>query len=238
MGTVHPRACGERRSVRDRRGADCGSSPRLRGTRRDRADELVWCRFIPAPAGNARSACSIRGRSPVHPRACGERPYPTPVRGAATGSSPRLRGTRSSSHLVRAWPRFIPAPAGNAPRSARSPTSCTVHPRACGERLVIMEPKAWNIGSSPRLRGTRFSCLRTHEQIRFIPAPAGNAPLLPACEHPAPVHPRACGERSSPWRVAPIENGSSPRLRGTPFARGPRETLRRFIPAPAGNAPA
>ena len=53
--SVHPRVCGEHRSVSGRLAAVPGSSPRVRGT-------LLWfwirrrlCRFIPACAGNTQT---------------------------------------------------------------------------------------------------------------------------------------------------------------------------------------
>ena len=83
-------------------------------------------------------------------------------------------------------------------------------------------------------------CAGTHswvdaleEEVRFIPACAGNA-LRHQLRHPMPVHPRVCGNTSISsatfqWR------GSSPRVRGTQPATSP-DDRRRFIPARAGNA--
>ncbi len=132
------------------------------------------------------------------------------------GSSPRLRGTRSTRRSRGSWSRFIPAPAGNAPAPCRRMPWPAVHPRACGERCA---GKCWgrNIGgSSPRLRGTRLRLICWY----FMSA----------------VHPRACGERATTsWRGCCIA-GSSPRLRGTLAAASRRSFRCRFIPAPAGNA--
>ena len=59
MPTVHPRVCGER----IRKMLPCpnlnGSSPRVRGTRAVSATRLLGGRFIPACAGNARSALGM-----------------------------------------------------------------------------------------------------------------------------------------------------------------------------------
>ncbi len=93
---VHPRACGEHFGASCSPGAVRGSSPRLRGTHLQ-AQALEHCsRFIPAPAGNTGSALGRGSAAAVHPRACGEHgdSY-TPIKVNA-GSSPRLRGTRSS----------------------------------------------------------------------------------------------------------------------------------------------
>ena len=73
MTAVHPRERGERRRffARDLNGH--GSSPRARGTERDR-QRVLWCRrFIPASAGNG-DALYDRSHGPaVHPRERGER---------------------------------------------------------------------------------------------------------------------------------------------------------------------
>ena len=112
--TVHPRACGER-----------VFHP---------ARELAGERFIPAPAGNGMASTMDSWSWPVHPRACGERAppldsarsprrfIPAPAGNGAialarkawtSGSSPRLRGTATSSWRTEHAHRFIPAPAGN-----------------------------------------------------------------------------------------------------------------------------
>ena len=75
----------------------------------------------------------------------------------------------------------------------------------------------------------------SRNDIRFIPAPAGNTrhrrPLVPSTT----VHPRACGEHEARVTLASSARGSSPRLRGTQWCARRRHPRRRFIPAPAGN---
>jgi len=69
---VHPRACGEHAQHAMGQAVAAGSSPRLRGTPAQGEIDLVYSRFIPAPAGNT---CHINRDPPpdaVHPRACGE----------------------------------------------------------------------------------------------------------------------------------------------------------------------
>ena len=72
--TVHPRACGEHRAVEEGTDPGGGSSPRVRGTRYRQHRRTWLTRFIPARAGNTRCRRSGPGRTPVHPRACGEHP--------------------------------------------------------------------------------------------------------------------------------------------------------------------
>ena len=90
-------------------------------------------------------------------------------------------------------------------------------------------------GSSPRLRGTYWLCLRSARRWRFIPAPAGNISLVNLVHLVVAVHPRACGEHPSRGLAATTESGSSPRLRGTCVRGEVNDPPVRFIPAPAGN---
>ena len=157
---VHPRACGEH-SIRSPVGkCQCGSSPRMRGTRLRIALASSFDRFIPAHAGNTISLGGALQAGSVHPRACGEHPcYLVRLR-PVFGSSPRMRGTLACSGLASEAPRFIPAHAGNTLMSAPIGESCPVHPRACGEHEIISgsSPRIGEhrhqSGSSPRMRGT------------------------------------------------------------------------------------
>ena len=195
-----------------------GSSPRVRGTGASRALGDVE-RFIPARAGN--------GRQPSIPTA------------GMVGSSPRVRGTACAHRPVHPVLRFIPARAGNGPSWRRradgsSPRvrgtggrgAPTVHPRACGERILKAEVSASRgtdqkvhfikrAGSSPRVRGTARRAPRVRGTGRFIPARAGNGPSTCLTTTPTTVHPRACGERPADQSLATVKAGSSPRVRGT-----------------------
>ena len=192
---VHPRVCGELLPPCTPATCSGGSSPRVRGTHHARRRGRRQPRFIPACAGNSGGRPSRRRRPPVHPRVCGELSKPWLVAVASPGSSPRVRGTPTANRAHRAGGRFIPACAGNSACPPPSPSSPTVHPRVCGElpggsgrgqarRRFIpacagnsngpLAQGLTNVGSSPRVRGTR-GC---H---------AGPRPALP-------VHPRVCGE--------------------------------------------
>ena len=178
---VHPRACGEHASAATVTDRSVGSSPRMRGTRRDRdADQTSW-RFIPAHAGNTRARCTILpprrfipahagntlaasdslAESPVHPRACGEHVTAHSQGSVGDGSSPRMRGTRSERFALLPPDRFIPAHAGNT-WSRRHHTRCrAVHPRACGEHVARILRASDYDGSSPRMRGTPVTGIHT-----------------------------------------------------------------------------
>ena len=213
-----------------------GSSPRVRGTRRHRRLAAAQPRFIPACAGNSsglrRKNKKLGGSSP---RVRGTRHFSLPADGVQRfipacagnsthsnamaaflcGSSPRVRGTPGLEGALRALPRFIPACAGNSAPCATSPRRTAVHPRVCGELGDVWEMPLSELGSSPRVRGTRAQRLVLVVDCRFIPACAGNSSDR---RHPAqrqPVHPRVCGELANNAVVDARVAGSSPRVRGT-----------------------
>ena len=112
--SVHPRVCGEQATSRSTILCTPGSSPRVRGTVRNPLMDTVELRFIPACAGNRQLQLVNPATPAVHPRVCGEQsPFGGPIK-PATGSSPHVRGTVSSS-----------TGAGMV---------LPVHPRVCGEQ--------------------------------------------------------------------------------------------------------
>ncbi len=134
---------------------DGGSSPRVRGTHDQQGAGRPVRRFIPAGAGNTRRPAARGVCPPVHPRGCGEHEK----RGAEfthrLGSSPRVRGTRSGGFTCHDCLRFIPAGAGNTLVTVTSSNARTVHPRGCGEHIILERSGSASVGSSPRVRGTR-----------------------------------------------------------------------------------
>ena len=173
--------------------------------------------------------------TPVHPRACGERWDLVSLPWYPVGSSPRVRGTEPPTSLWALAVRFIPARAGNGPVTSNSRRPKPVHPRACGERLMEPEGAHQLYGSSPRVRGTAASAQVGDLHLRFIPARAGNGYQTSDRCPPAPVHPRACGERPLRSSLARFWYGSSPRVRGTEGQPLTGIQDNRFIPARAGN---
>src|SRR5690606_39569347 len=63
------------------------------------------------------------------------------------------------------------------------------------------------------------SGITIHRITRFIPAPAGNTRPDTLPDPLPPVHPRTCGEHSTPNVLLRPDNGSSPHLRGTRISR-------------------
>ena len=167
---------------------------------------------------------------------CGEQGLRSRSDTLAHGSSPRVRGTAVKRGPVFFPGRFIPACAGNSSRDNSSTTAPPVHPRVCGEQVLEVDDFAIPAGSSPRVRGTGSPSSAGAGEGRFIPACAGNRICGLYNLHPAPVHPRVCGEQRRRQNNAKLFYGSSPRVRGTDFKQVGEIGGRRFIPACAGNS--
>ena len=153
-GAVHPHDCGEHSAFTAALRRSSGSSPRLRGTHEKVTMLKEYQRFIPTTAGNTLFALSHWDVSPVHPHDCGEHNCCEIWGPLGRGSSPRLRGTHSSSTATRLQLRFIPTTAGNTITSHRQWHRRSVHPHDCGEHWSAIKSSARLRGSSPRLRGT------------------------------------------------------------------------------------
>ena len=70
----------------------------------------------------------------------------------------------------------------SSPRGTECSAECVipVHPRVGGERIPVSRDSRQEAGSSPRGRGTRTPLPLRKEELRFIPAWAGNADTAPA----------------------------------------------------------
>ena len=232
---VHPRVCGEHSENPRLQCSEHGSSPRMRGTRREPLLDDVNPRFIPAYAGNTPPYPPVTPNSSVHPRVCGEHDLLPDRNPHSSGSSPRMRGTRSKPTLTHGFTRFIPAYAGNTKRHWLKSHTLPVHPRVCGEHYGGNVDFSNADGSSPRMRGTQAFRPTAPEQNRFIPAYAGNTPRGSRTSIAPAVHPRVCGEHICRKDASQRKFGSSPRMRGTPCPSVHFLSGHRFIPAYAGN---
>ena len=235
---VHPRVCGELGERHHVRAQRHGSSPRVRGTPRPVVPSVPAARFIPACAGNSSTWQRTRETPSVHPRVCGELDRFPPDPHGLPGSSPRVRGTRVFEQVQNVFQRFIPACAGNSALPLAAVYASSVHPRVCGELLESVSPHRRDVGSSPRVRGTRKVQRGRWRPHRFIPACAGNSMVAADSPAASAVHPRVCGELLGGHHQVVDCHGSSPRVRGTLRAGPIHDGRGRFIPACAGNSAA
>ena len=132
--------------------------------------------------------------NPVHPRLRGELFACHKLSFALFGSSPLTRGTPRPMPVYSVPGRFIPAYAGNSSRISGILPESPVHPRLRGELLGYVQNLTFLFGSSPLTRGTLKAVGVIRENLRFIPAYAGNSSCLRRVYVTHTVHPRLRGE--------------------------------------------
>ena len=150
-----------------------------------------------------------------HPRGCGEHLY-------NSSFLPYLKG-------------IIPANAGSTGTGSTAMCSGQDHPRGCGEHRRLAGPVLIVLGSSPRMRGARWTSLAAGRSCGIIPADAGSTPSRGRNANPTQDHPRGCGEHRKINRLNRHTQGSSPRMRGAPACSSSTAWARRIIPADAGS---
>ena len=176
-GGDHPRVCGEHAMVSATALAVRGSSPRMRGTQSRCRPCMRRTGIIPAYAGNTPQAERPEPTRRDHPRVCGEHGVVREPICRKTGSSPRMRGTRTPAPAQTEDTGIIPAYAGNTASCRVWSAASRDHPRVCGEhhgRVVKTSPTQ---GSSPRMRGTQLHGRHPVRMLGIIPAYAGNTPV-------------------------------------------------------------
>ncbi|EHB43132.1 hypothetical protein SEENIN0B_03037 [Salmonella enterica subsp. enterica serovar Infantis str. SARB27] len=152
--------------------------------------------------------------------------------------------------------RFIPAGAGNTPRSESDSSVLPVYPRWRGEHdpvyrgdpsyerfipagagntTILIPPFITLPGLSPLARGTRSPRCHPRGGPRFIPAGAGNTGVIDDEGEYLAVYPRWRGEHAAEETFHFRRAGLSPLARGTRTASAPLSLNFRFIPAGAGN---
>ena len=169
-----------------------------------------------------------------HPRTCGEHVTGRPLILSAVGSSPRLRRTPYLPRHLRGGRGIIPTLAGNTNCRRPALSRCRNHPRACREHGDDGKYTVTLLGSSPRLRGTRWTAARRSSPSGIIPALAGNTGAAGMDCLGCRDHPRACGEHAMLVEMPDSQLGSSPRLRGTPARYWPWPRSQRDHPRACG----
>ena len=104
--------------------------------------------------------------------------------------------------------------------------------------MLLQQCDALHPGLSPHRRGTQNDEAQHLEELRFIPAQAGNTFMTTPDSLAVTVYPRTGGEHV-PFRYTIFRaSGLSPHRRGTPRDLNRLEYGYRFIPAQAGNTTA
>ena len=169
----HPRACGAHQDNNKKVWNLAGSSPRMRGSPGYADRQIPAVGIIPAHAGLTDYECLRCGRARDHPRACGAHFVWPASRAGFWGSSPRMRGSLEYDENYNNVVGIIPAHAGLTQPKGSAPCSVRDHPRACGAHYTSRAAKRKEMGSSPRMRGSRASSGRSLSRSRIIPAHAG-----------------------------------------------------------------
>ena len=230
----HPRSCGANAVLASTLTGRYGSSPLVRGQRDGRANRAGLLRIIPARAGPTYFINHVDYINADHPRSCGANMQARHFGAGLSGSSPLVRGQRSS--LRPAWPRprIIPARAGPTwwPPSAirRTPD----HPRSCGANGSRAPPVMHKHGSSPLVRGQQHDVHQQPTCRRIIPARAGPTQNHGKNYYPKTDHPRSCGANHKFFDIEPVLDGSSPLVRGQLVSMDRVVEVYRIIPARAG----
>ena len=89
---------------------------------------------------------------------------------------------------------IIPAYAGNTFGTTAPRVTYGDHPRVCGEHYFIVTNDGFQVGSSPRMRGTHAIDWCPIVATGIIPAYAGNTMIQVAPMGAIRDHPRVCGE--------------------------------------------
>ncbi len=234
---AHPRSCG----------ADAvhhfiaeylpGSSPLVRGGRRQDPHGPRPARLIPARAGRTPRLSGCTVKPGAHPRSCGaDAPLKVPE-AILSGSSPLVRGGRLRLRATNRPAGLIPARAGRTARRRSCHPRLGAHPRSCGADALPWSPGLRGAGSSPLVRGGLRSRRPGVRAVGLIPARAGRTAQDTFAVSARPAHPRSCGADGVRHIYLAAYCGSSPLVRGG--RDGPRRRLARLrlIPARAGRTP-
>ena len=202
--------------------------------RRSVAPYLTWCGSIPACAGEPNSQRETEPPAGVYPRVCGGTESDAIPVLSDVSLSPRVRGNPSVGVLPCRVRRSIPACAGE-PRSSDTPShTWSVYPRVCGGTSPQQRDAVDGAGLSPRVRGNPPGCCRARDGGRSIPVCAMEPPGQPPIFLYVRVYPRVCGGTVEGVEEADKSDGLSPRVRGNQQRGLMPATIRRSIPACAG----
>ena len=230
----HPRGCGAHVEVVDKKKADEGSSPRVRGSLDGTGCRPRIAGIIPAGAGLTLHVSVLAISSRDHPRGCGAHMPFRHYAESCLGSSPRVRGSQCDVAAHVGTLGIIPAGAG-----LTNPVLCLLglprdHPRGCGAHIQFNQYLKASLGSSPRVRGSLVEKYGFSLSTGIIPAGAGLT--LPNSTAPQQIgdHPRGCGAHAGSSAKPKSKPGSSPRVRGSPSWTGCATPRSGIIPAGAG----
>ena len=232
----HPRACGEKHMFYQLFNLHQGSPPRVRGKVLRTNSASAQSGITPARAGKSIGQCLRYCGQQDHPRACGEKTLTHSPGIVLIGSPPRVRGKAVSSTLTHSPGRITPARAGKSLAFISHHKLSWDHPRACGEKTVVVMLLFILSGSPPRVRGKVRVPLVRLPVVRITPARAGKSITHDPDAVGVGDHPRACGEKTAKYPSMIKVPGSPPRVRGKDVMAVEKTDDMRITPARAGKS--
>ncbi len=157
------------------------------------------------------------------------------VRQVSVRFIPARAGNNIASPSPVITPAVYPRSAGNSRIASHNSFNKSVYPRSRGEQEVSWYLFTGACGLSPLARGTEPEPGDLAVKSRFIPARAGNSARDVVSGKILAVYPRSRGEQVVEDAASSDSSGLSPLARGTETARLMPATVKRFIPARAGN---
>ena len=145
-----------------------------------------------------------------------------------------MRGSHANFANNYTFHRIIPAYAGLTSLLIGRKVAERDHPRVCGAHNVFSVGTIDEMGSSPRMRGSRAVFALSSHNLGIIPAYAGLTHIAADARHRSRDHPRVCGAHTMAVGLSAAATGSSPRMRGSPSSVSAARICIRIIPAYAG----
>ena len=169
----YPRGYGEARAIRGGYYPIMGLSPRMRGSPAQAHRRGALRGIIPAYAGEPSSSGIRPAPRGDYPRVCGGADETTGEWEAATGLSPRMRGSRGRAFLRPHAVGIIPAYAGEPISRTAGSAGPRDYPRVCGGADNLVARLSPGEGLSPRMRGSLDGGQHGLAGEGIIPAYAG-----------------------------------------------------------------
>ena len=231
---VYPRPRGGTLKSGKRRIRREGLSPPTRGNHCGFHRRAGEGRSIPAHAGEPAHGTVLEHTREVYPRPRGGTSRWTRRARISGGLSPPTRGNPCASPSAHHPRRSIPAHAGEPLGEDFGVGAATVYPRPRGGTDDVDFERGIVRGLSPPTRGNHYRSRRRQDELRSIPAHAGEPSPGRRAARAGWVYPRPRGGTQSrqPLGFAPL--GLSPPTRGNPASLVPARPRPRSIPAHAG----
>ena len=214
--------------------SDRGLSPHMRGNLPCQRPRWQPRGSIPAHAGEPHQSTVSVALTQVYPRTCGGTVQRKVQGETQSGLSPHMRGNHDPEADGVPRGRSIPAHAGEPWWPRRTRARPRVYPRTCGGTTFWTVLSVVAKGLSPHMRGNPLQVRASLQNIRSIPAHAGEPLTATPGRYVATVYPRTCGGTAMGTMTTAYARGLSPHMRGNPNTTTKSRGSAGSIPAHAG----